>query len=76
MFRQRYYKETEDNLLEHRLIHLCENEIGYDTIKFWNVNHKSWIDCDNLTGYKIQKEVQVDGELIFYIYKGELKDGK
>lgn len=76
MFRQRCYKETEDNLLEHRLIYLCENEIGYDTIKFWDVNHKSWIDCDNLTGYKIQKEVQVDGELIFYIYKGELKDGK
>ena len=41
MFRQRYYKETEDNLLEHRLIHLCENEIGYDTIKFWDINHKS-----------------------------------
>lgn len=76
MFRQRYYKEIDDNLLEHRLIQLCENEIGYDTIKFWDVNHKSWIDCDNLTGYKIQKEVQVDGELIFYIYKGELKDGK
>lgn len=68
MFRQRCYSLTEDNLLHHRLEYLNSNEIKYDNIKFWDINYKAWVDCDNLSGYKIQKEVLINNELIFYIY--------
>ena len=68
MFRHRYYKGIENNSLHHRLENLNSNEIKYDEIKFWDINYKTWVDCDNLSNYKIQKEVLIDNELIFYIY--------
>jgi hypothetical protein len=67
MFRQRQYTNR-DNLLIERLNYLDDMNINYDNIKFWNINYKTWVDCDNLTNYKIQKEVQINNELIFYIY--------
>ena len=70
MFRQWRYKKNEDNSLIHRLDQLSYSDIQYDKIKFWDINYKGWVDCDNLMHeYKIQKEVIVDNELIFYIYK-------
>ena len=68
MFRQRIYNDTEDNDLYRRLEGIDDNFIFYNHIKFWDINHKGWVDSDSLTGYKIQKEIQVDNELIFYIY--------
>lgn len=68
MFRQRKYKNIENNSLEHRLMYLDNNEINYDRLKFWDIHYKTWVDYDNLIGYKIEKEVQIDNELIFYIY--------
>ena len=68
MFRQRDYSNEKDNSLFTRLCTLENNEINYTNIKFWDINLKTWVDCDNLTNYKIQKEVQTDDELIFYIY--------
>lgn len=76
MFRQRVYTNTEDNSLNRRLEQLTNNDMMNYKIRFWDIKHETWIDCDDLMNHKIQKEVQIDGELIFYIYKGELKDGK
>ena len=68
MFRQRYYKNNENNSLMYRLEHLNDNYINYNTIKFWDIDNNAWVDCDNLMHYKIQKEVQINDDLIFYIY--------
>ena len=67
MFRQKVYATT-DNYLIDRLKYLDNMNIVYDNIKFWDINYKAWVDCDNLANYKIQKEVQINNELIFYIY--------
>lgn len=68
MFRQHIYKEDEDNLLFNRLNEIHTNGITFNKIRFWDITHKGWVDCDNLTGYKIHKEIKMDGQLIFYIY--------
>ena len=67
MFKQRHYKADNNSLMD-RLRYLDTIDINYDNIKFWDIHYKAWVDCDNLSNYKIQKEIQVDNELIFYIY--------
>ena len=71
MFRQKQYDNTECNLLIDRLKYLESNNIIYYKIKFWDINIKGWVDCDNLSNYKIQREIITDDELIFYIYLEE-----
>lgn len=68
MFRQKLYNNVEDNSLLNRLNYLDNHDVDYERIKFWDINHNAWIDNDNLIDYKIQKEIVVDNELIFYIY--------
>lgn len=68
MFRQKLYNNVEDNSLLNRLNYLDNHDVDYERIKFWDINHNVWIDNDNLIDYKIQKEIVVDNELIFYIY--------
>ena len=69
MFRQKQYSNNEDNSLMNRLYYLDDNDINYDKIKFWDINHNAWVDCDNLNDYKIQEETVINDELIFRIYR-------
>lgn len=68
MFRQKTYNNDEDNNLMTRLNRINSHDMFYINLKFWDINCNAWVDCDNLNDYKIQKEVVIDNELIFYIY--------
>ena len=74
MFRQIYYDNELNNSLDHRLRNM-DNECKYNNIKFWDIKYNAWVDCDNLTNYKIQKEVRIDNDLIFYIYREDYTNG-
>lgn len=69
MFRQKIYKEPNNSLAD-RLEHLYSKSVNYGYIKFYNINSNAWItiNTNNAHKYKIQKEVLINNNLIFYVY--------
>lgn len=75
MFRQRIYKQNENNILKDRLNYLYENDISYDEVKCYDIDNNCWIVNEDSDDYKIQKEITTDNTLIFYVYSNKYIKG-